>query len=98
MVNVGFLNNFIDFNRYNGRKKYIKMSAMTDSYGIPLGIAIVPGNKSDVITVKETIDKIPINLNTKRNRYKQNFLADAGYSSRKNKILFRHSACLCLWI
>ena len=33
--------------------------------------------------------RIPVNLNTKRNsnhnRYKQNFLADSGYSSNKNK-------------
>jgi hypothetical protein len=86
-------NKTIQFNQYNGRKKYIKISTITDKYGTPLGSTIVAGNKSDISTINETIDSIPINLNTKRNsthnRYKQTFLADSGYSSTKNKIFLK---------
>ena len=78
----------IQFNGHNGRKKYIKISAITDSLGAALGIGIVSGIRNDVSTVEETIEKIPIELNTlknsKHNRYKQTFLADSGYRSKKN--------------
>lgn len=79
---------FIDNNKYNGRKKYFKVSAITDSFGVPLAGCLISSKQSDNISIKETINKIPIEINTKRNskinRYKQNFLADAGYHSSKN--------------
>ena len=82
-------NKNIQFNKFNGRKKYIKISRITDSFGVALGTAIIPGNKHDTRTIQETINNIPVNLNTKKNsthnRYKQKFLADAGYSSKNNK-------------
>lgn len=82
-------NNFIDFNRYNGRKKYFKIDLITDSYGVPLEHNISSSKISDSITLIKNVDQIPINLNTfrnsKNNRYKQYFLADSLYDSRKNK-------------
>lgn len=82
-------NKFIQFNRYNGRNKYIKISAIVDNYTVPLAITTVNGGGLDVSTMKETIKKLPVNLNTKRNsthnRYKQKMLADSGYSSKYNK-------------
>jgi hypothetical protein len=81
---------FIDFNSYNGRKKYFKVSTITNKYGIPLGSAIISSKQSDSISVNETVDKINVQLNTlknsKINRYKQYILADALYDSKKNMI------------
>ena len=80
---------FIDFNKYNGRKKYFKVSVLTDSYGTPITSTMISSKQSDNISIKETIQKIPINLNTLKNssnnRYKQYLLADASYHSNKNK-------------
>ena len=80
---------FIDFNKYNGRKRYFKVSTLTDSYGIPLTTTIISSKQSDNISLEETINNIQININTLRNskinRYKQYLLADAGYCSNKNK-------------
>ena len=80
---------FIDFNKYNGRKKYFKISALTDSFGTPLTTSIISSKQSDNISLRETINKLPINLNTlrnsKNNRYKQYLLADSGYNSNSNK-------------
>jgi hypothetical protein len=79
---------FIDFNRYNGRKKYNKISTITDSYGIPLANTIISAKQHDCMSIEETIDKIPVDLgtlkNSQNNRYKQYMLADSGYDSRKN--------------
>ena len=78
----------IQFNRYNGRKKYMKISEITDSRGTPLGLIITSGNSNEVSEIKDTINSIPVNINTKRNsthnRYKQKFLADTGYYSNSN--------------
>jgi hypothetical protein len=80
---------FIDFNKYNGRKKYFKISTLTDSYGTPLTTTVVSSKQSDNISVIETINSLPINLNTLRNskvnRYKQTILADSSYNSEHNK-------------
>lgn len=81
--------NFIDFNKYNGRKKYFKIDVITDSYGVPLEHNISSSKISDSITLIKNINNIPINLNTLRNsrvnRYKQYLLADSLYDSKKNK-------------
>ena len=80
---------FIDYNRYNGRKKYFKVSTLTNQFGVPLGTCIISAKQSDSISVEETIKSVPINLNTKRNskinRYKQNILLDAQYDSINNQ-------------
>lgn len=79
---------FIDFNKYNGRKKYFKVSSITDQYGIPFGSVMIQSKESDSISIEKTINNLAINLNTlqnsKINRYKQYFIADALYDSNKN--------------
>lgn len=81
----------INFCRYNGRKKYLKISTITDSFGTPFTSLVVPCKKSETRTIKETIDAIPVNLNTsknsKNNRYKQIMLGDSGYCSKYNRSL-----------
>ena len=57
----------ISFNRYNGRKKYLKVSAITNSDGAIFSTKIVPGKKSDCVTITETLYNIPIDLNTLKN-------------------------------
>jgi hypothetical protein len=83
----------VKHNGFTGRKRYIKVSAITNNYGMPLGIYIFPGSESDMNSINETIEKIPIDLNTKEycnnNRYKQYLLADAGYSSKNNQLLLK---------
>jgi hypothetical protein len=80
--------NFIDYNKYNGRKKYFKISTVTDSFGTPLSSSIISSKQSDNISINETINNIPVDLNTlknsKNNRYKQYLLADSGYHSQNN--------------
>ena len=94
---------FIDFNRYNGRKKYTKISSISDSLGTPLTSSIISSKQSDRISLIETLNKMPINLNTLRNskvnRYKQFMLADSGYSSKKNKTYLKNLGYtpLILW-
>jgi hypothetical protein len=82
---------FIDFNKYNGRKKYFKISTVTDSFGIPLGTSIISSKQSDNISIEQTLESVQVNLNTLKNsnnnRYKQYMLADSGYCSKKNKYL-----------
>lgn len=79
---------FIENNRYNGRKKYFKIDTITDSIGTPLVSTFVSSKQSDCDSLEKTINSLPINLNTlnnsKINRYKQYFLADSGYHSKKN--------------
>lgn len=86
-------NKLIQFNRYGGRKKYIKLSAITDSYGVPFTCIPITGSGTDVNSLEETHKSIVINLNTKKNsnnnRYKQYFIGDTGYSSLKNKKYLR---------
>lgn len=80
---------YIDNNRYNGRKKYIKSSTLADHYGTPLGSTMVSSKQSDSISLIETIENLSVNLNTLRNskvnRYKQKLLADGGYDTKQNR-------------
>ena len=80
---------FIDFNRYNGRKKYFRISVITNSDGKPLERSISSSKRSDSTTLIENVNNLPSNLNTlqnsKINRYKQYFLGDSGYDTKKNK-------------
>jgi hypothetical protein len=81
---------FVDFNRYNGRKKYVNVSIICDSYGVPLTRDIFSSKRKDSTTVIEMVNKLPININTlknsKINRYKQTFLGDCGYCSKRNRL------------
>ena len=74
-------------NRYNGRERYIKISHLVDSNGVVLTNYIFSGKCSDFKSVHQTFDKLTVNLNTKKyennNKYKQYFLADSGYDSKK---------------
>jgi Transposase DDE domain len=83
----------IDFNSYNGRKKYLKVSVITDSIGTPLVSTIFGANQHDIITLEETVNNLPVNLNTlknsKVNRFKQTFLADSGYDSKSNETFLK---------
>ena len=85
---------FISTNRFNGRKRYFKTSTITDSFRIPLVSKMVSSKESDLLTLIRTANEIPVNLNTLRNskinRYKQNFIADAGYCSQKNRSFLRN--------
>jgi len=82
-------NNFINFNRYNGRKKYFNISVITDSYGTPLEKSISSSKEHDSLTLIRNVNNLP-ELNTLRNskinRYKQYFLADSGYDTKQNKL------------
>jgi transposase len=84
---------FIDFNSYNGRKKYFKVSSVTDSLGSPLSIVPISSRQSDNISLEESINNIPVELNTLRNskvnRYKQHLLADTGYDSEANRTFLK---------
>ena len=72
-------------NKLYKSKKGVKLSAIVDSNGIPLGISIDPSNIHDSQLVENVLQSITVNTNTRKyrnhNRYKQYFLADAAYSS-----------------
>lgn len=72
-------------NKLYKNKKGVKISAIVDTDGVPLGASINPSNQHDSQLIDETLDSVKVKLNTKKyknhNRYKQYFLADAGYCS-----------------
>jgi IS5 family transposase len=80
---------FIDHNRYNGRKKYFKKDIVVDTYGYIFVHNTSSAKRHDSKSLNEVVDKLPDNFNTLRNskvnRYKQIFLADTGYDSLKNR-------------
>jgi transposase len=82
-------NDLTMFDKHKGSKKQIKISGIVDSFGIPLSLSLFPGNMNDTITIHKSVNKIPIDLETKKNknnnRYKQYMLADTGYCSKKNR-------------
>lgn len=51
-------------NRYNGRKKYIKVSHLTGSSGVVLASYIFSGTTSDFKSVDETFSKLTLDLDT----------------------------------
>jgi transposase len=77
-------------NGFIGRKRYIKLSSVTDISGVPLGIHVFAGNKNDTNSIEDTLDAVPIELDTEKhknnNRYKQYLLADSGYCSAANRL------------
>ena len=92
--------NYIDFYRYNGRKKYFKISIICDSYGVPLQISLSSGRGHDVTTLIDNVNNLPTCLNTLRNskvnRYKQYLLADSAYLSLKNKLFLKEKGYISL--
>lgn len=91
---------FIDFYRYNGRKKYFKISIICDSYGVPLQITLSSGRGHDVTTLIDNVNNLPVSLytlrNSKVNRYKQYLLADSAYLSLKNKLFLAEKGYISL--
>lgn len=79
---------FIDYNSYNGRKKYFKISTICNSFGVPFVSVLISSRQSDNISLEQTVERIPLDLNTLRNskvnRYRQYLIADSGYDSKSN--------------
>ena len=63
------------------------------SHALPLAYHYFPGKGGDCPTMETMINKIPIDLKTKKlstnNRFKQYLLADAGYCSKNNRAFLR---------
>lgn len=80
---------FINFNSYNGRKKYFKCDTITDTYGTIMAHSVSSATNADGNSLKNLVEKLPATINTlknsKVNRYKQNFLGDSAYDTKKNK-------------
>lgn len=82
IVNKGCTEN-IKYNRHYGRKKIIKISTENDSFGIPISLKVVSGNKYDGETYREQIKEkryIDQNLDNKTRKY---LMADSGYDDNK---------------
>ena len=75
-------------NAYYKNKKVIKISVITDKYGIPIHIEIYSGNENDInILNKQLNNDFYVEYQFNRNIHKY-FLADKGYDGRelRNKI------------
>jgi len=79
---------FIDFNRYNGRKKYFKKDLGMNHFGFIFAHNTSSATRHDTKSLPGIINRLPRQFNTKRNskvnRHKQYFLGDSGYNSKKN--------------
>jgi len=81
----------IDYSYTNKKKKYTKISIITDRYGKPLNVECYSGNKYDSKILEDQISKMdktsPIRNNHKKKAIRH-LLADAGYDSNllKEKI------------
>lgn len=68
--------------------KGIKITSVVTSKGVPISVEIHPAHKHDAPLLPEVVNKCVINCNTLKycnhNRYKQYFLGDSGYDSKKN--------------
>jgi len=53
---------------------------LTESEGIPIGIAIAGANRHDVKLARPTINSIPINVPKPTKKNKQHLCVDAGYA------------------
>lgn len=80
-------------NPFMKNKNCIKISLMVDIKGVPIDIKFVKGNKNDSPLLREHLNEMTFNPNTKKyinnNRYKQTFMADAGYDGIKNRTLLK---------
>lgn len=74
--------------RKNESSKGIKVTSITTTNGIPISVCIDQGHKYDSPLLSNAVSKCVIDCKTKKyknhNRYKQYFLADKGYDSKKN--------------
>lgn len=79
----------IGFGKKGGGKRITNVSLLSDTYGAPLAIHQFKGSRHDSTTIPETLNKLPIGLNTliasANNKHKQYLLADSGYCSIKNR-------------
>ncbi len=71
-------------NKYFKNKNILKISLITDSYGVPFNVITTKGNFNDAkILYKQLKNKKNYISNEFLNKYKVNFLADSGYDSSK---------------
>ena len=92
----------IDFGHKGGKKRITNVSLICDSFGAPLAVHQFNGSRNDSTTIKETLNKIPINLKTEEasenNKHKRYFLADSGYCSIENrKMLNKRKYVPLIW-
>lgn len=75
-------------NKYYKNKKGIKITSIVDSNGIPFSLLINECNKYDSTLLIKSINNCIINTNPKKythsNKYKQYFMADSGFDSKKD--------------
>lgn len=80
-------------NPYYKNKKVIKVSAITDSTGIPLNVSVYDGNNHDSKCLQNDIIKIAHNstLNNKIKKFQNRvtLIADKGYDAKIIKIMLR---------
>jgi hypothetical protein len=83
---------------YKGKKgsslKGIKVTSIVTTKGIPISLNVDSGNRYDSVLLPKAINNIAVDCHTKKyhnhNRYKQYFIGDPGYDSKKNiKLLKR---------
>lgn len=79
-------------NKYAKNKNCLKISVIIDDNKVPISIIVDKGNKHDSVLFEDNINNFLYDPNTlkykKCHRYKQYFLADSGYDSKKiNEIL-----------
>jgi len=71
----------------------LRLGRELSSHALPLAYHYFPGKGGDCPTMETMINKIPIDLKTKKlstnNRFKQYLLADAGYCSKNNRAFLR---------
>jgi putative transposase len=60
----------------------VKRSVVTDSRGVPLGIALAGANVHDARLLRETLQSIPVPRPKSAGRSKQNLCLDKGYCGR----------------
>jgi transposase len=70
-------------NKINKNKKVIKISIITDFYGIPLNIQIYSGNVHDSNILEQQLNENLYIDEVIVDKYKKYFLADKGYDSQK---------------
>ena len=78
-------------NKFYKNKNGIKISTITDRFGIPLDTILHPGNKYDSLLFQQIFSKIENKLDcdkfNKTKKFKQILLADAGYDSTSESLV-----------
>lgn len=73
----------IGYSKYNGRKKYTKISCISDANGIPINIQLYSGSKSDSKILVDHLNKPNIIDDSLNEQHKSIMLADKGYDSKE---------------